>query len=283
MSAAPSWYLNGVSLASLGFRPLPTEPGRRSGLSFVHQGLELPGLAGELDAGIPPKAPPRTITIDGVVRAANRDAVLEALRVLFAHASRGVVELRCVDASDRVIRVVRSGDAPAGVEAPSLLVVQRDGRATLRFRAAEPAWRDTVPQVLAIGQAAVPLPLGYALPSPWTLELFGSEAGTVTDPTIHYEDAAGNAIATLALTGTLNWATDATARWWLSTEGYALRIRKMVAGTWQDDHGALASGAAFALSPHDGWPAGGAHPTLRLSDGAGRATGLLRYTRRHEL
>lgn len=283
MSRAPSYFLNGVSLAALGFVPAPGEPGRRSGLAFAHQGLEVPGVAGELDRGFPLRAAPRTVTIAGHVRGTNRDSVLTAIRTILAHAGRGLVELRCVDALDRVLLVERSGDAVATVEAPSLLASQRDGRLTLRFRAAEPAWRDVTPQVLAIGQTAVALPLGELLASPWTLEILGSEAGTVVDPVLHYTDAGGNLVTSLGLTGTLDWGTDATARWWLSTEGLTPRIRRMTAGVWADDAAALASGWFPTLSPLDGWSAGGQYPTLRLEDAGGRATGLLSFTRRHEL
>lgn len=283
MSRLPSWYLNGVSLADLGFVPEPTEPGRRSGLALAHQGLAIPGGLGELHSGLPASAAPRTIVVSGWVRGANRDAVLEAIRTILAHAGRGLVDLRCVDATDRVIRVLRSDAAAANVEAPSMLSEQRDGRITLRFWAMDPAWRDVLPQQLAIGQAAVACPIGYSVPSPWTLDIFGSEAGTVTDPQVLYEDAAGNTVVSLTLTGTLVWASDATARYQISTEGLVPRIRKMVAGAWTDADAALTAGATFLLSPHDGWPADGIYPTVRLYDAAARATGLLTYYRRHEL
>lgn len=281
MTRAASWYLNGVSLATLGFQPEPTEPGRRSGLSQSVQGIEIPGVAGELDMGAPVRAPARYVTVAGEVRGANRDAVLEAIRTILAHAGRGAVALRCVDAADRVILVDRV-DATAGVFAPSMLAAQRDGRVALRFRAAEPAWRDLVPQVLVIGQTPVPCPLGYQLGSPWTLDILGSEAGVVTDPELHYEDAAGNAVASLELTGTLNWSTDATARYRVSTDGLAPRVRKMVAGVWEDADDEVSAGGFFQLSPLDGWPAGEDLPTLRVFDAAARARAVLRYTRRHE-
>jgi hypothetical protein len=279
----PSWYLNGVSLADLGFQPEPTEPGRRAGLTLLRQSLEVPGVAGELDAGFGARASARTIVMAGEVRGTDRAAVLEAIRTILAHAGRGLVDLRCVDASDRVIRVLRSDAAVAGVDAPSMLAEQRSGRLTLRFWAGEPAWRDVVPQQLAIGQVPVACPLGAGVPSPWTLEIFGSTAGVVTNPQVLYKDAAGNTVASLTLTGTLDWGTDATARYRLSTEGLVPRIRKMVAGVWTDDDSALTAGAFFALSPHDGFPSAGVYPSLQLFDAAGRATGLLTYTRRHEL
>lgn len=280
---APSWYLNGVSLADLGFQPEPTEPGRRSGLTILRQSLEVPGVAGELDAGFGARASARTIVVAGEVRAADRAAVLEAIRTILAHASRGLVELRCVDATDRVIRVLRADAAAAGIDAPSMLAEQRTGRLTLRFWAGEPAWRDVVPQQLAIGQSPVACPLGASVASPWTLDVFGSEAGVVTNPQVLYKDAAGNTVGSLTLTGTLNWSTDATARYQLSTEGLVPRIRKMVAGVWTDADSALTAGAFFALSPHDGWSPGGQYPTLQLFDADARATGLLTYSRRHEL
>lgn len=282
MTRAASWYLNGVSLATLGFQPEPTELGRRSGLSQSVQGLEIPGVAGELDIGAPVRAPARYVTVAGEVRAADRDAVLEAIRTILAHAGRGVVALRCVDAADRVILVDRV-DATAGVFAPSMLAAQRDGRVALRFRAAEPAWRDLVPQLLVIGQTPVACPLGYQLGSPWTLDIFGSLAGVVTDPEVHYADAAGNAVASLTLTGTLDWGTDATARYRITTDGLAPRVRKMVAGVWEDADDDLSDGGFFQLSPLDGWPAAGEHPSVRLYDAAGRGTGLLMYGKRHEL
>lgn len=280
---APTWYLNGVSLAALGFVAEPTEPGRRSGVTLVRQGLELPGVLGELDAGVAARAPARTIQVAGYVFGADRDAVLEAIRTILAHAGRGLVDLRCVDASDRVIRVLRTEQAIAGVEAPSMLADQRSGRLALRFWAAEPAWRDLMPQVLAIGQTPVPCPLGYSLPSSWTLEIFGSEAGTVVAPQVLYLDAAGNTVGSLTLSGTLNWSTDATARYRLSTEGLVPRIRRVAAGVWVDDDAALSAGGFFALSPDDGFPADGVYPSMQLYDAAARATGQLTYYRRHEL
>jgi hypothetical protein len=286
VSRRPSYFLNGVSLASLGFQPLPGDSGRRHGLTITRQGLRVPGLAGELDDGAPLEGAVRTITIDGEVRGTTRAACLENVRLILAHASRGLVELRAVDASDRVILVQRDREAVAALDTPSLTESEsavRNARLTLRFRAAEPAWRDREPTLLAIGQTPVPLPLGYSVPSPWTLEIFGSEDGTVTDPQVRYEDAGGQAVQTLTLTGTLNWATDATARYRLSCEGVAPRIWRMESGAWVDRDAHLTAGAWFQLSPLDGFPGGGQFPTLRLFDAAGRATGLLQYFRRHEL
>lgn len=286
MSRAPSYFLNGVSLAGLGFSPTPGESGRRDGLTLSLQGLRLPGLAGELDVGSARQASPRTITIAGEVRGTTRADFLEKVRTILAHASRGLVELRAVDASDRVILVEREGAAKVSLFTPTLLetdAAQRAGALSLSFRAAEPAWRDRTPQLLAMGQAAVPLPLGYSIASPWTLEIFGSELGVVTNPQVLYEDAGGNLIASLTLTGTLDWATDATARYWLSTEGLAPRVRKMVTSNWQETDSHLTAGGFFALSPIDGFPPGGQYPTMRLFDASARATGLLTYTRRHEL
>ncbi len=279
---APSWYLNGVSLADLGFQPEPTEAGRRAGVTLVRQSVEIPGGFGDLDAGFGARATPRTIVVAGYVTAADRSGVLEAIRTILAHAGRGAVDLRCVDATDRVIRVLRTDQAIAGVEVPSMLAEQRTGRIALRFWAAEPAWRDLAPQQLAIGQSAVACPLG-GVPSPWVLDLFGSEAGTVADPQVLYKDAGGNTIGSLTLTGTLDWGTDATARYRLATEGLVPRIWKMVAGVWTAADSALSAGAFFALSPVDGWIPGGQYPTVQLFDAAGRATGLLTYARRHEL
>ena len=129
----------------------------------------------------------------------------------------------------------------------------------------------------------MPLPLGYSVPSDWTLEIFGSELGTVVNPEIRYEDAAGNAVATLALSGTLDWAADATARYRISTEGLTPRIRRMTTSVWADADSHLASGTWFQLSPLDGWAQGGQFPTLRLFDACARAPGVLTYTKRHEL
>lgn len=280
---APSWYLNGVSLASLGFQPEPSEPGRRAGVTLVRTPRELPGTFGDVVGDGGTRAASRTIVVTGLVTGADRAATLEAIRTILAHASRGPVELRCVDASDRVIRVERSDAALAGLEAPSMLAEQRTGRLTLRFWAAEPVWRDVAVQQLVLGQTAVPLPLGASVPSPWTLELFGSEAGTVVDPQLLYKSASGVTVATLTVTYTLNWATDPTARLRLTTEGLVPRLLKMVSGVWTAADDVLSAGAFFALSPFDGWIPGGQYPTLQLFDAAGRATGLLTYQRRHEL
>lgn len=286
MSRALSYFLNGTSLAGLGFSPEPGESGRRDGLSLEVQGLRLPGIAGEFDVGSPRQASARTITISGTVTGSTRADFLDKVRTILALASRGQVELRAVDASDRVILVERDGAARASLHTPSLLEndsAVRRGTLSLRFRAAEPAWRDREPQLLAVGQTAVALPLGYSLASPFTLEIYGSELGTVTNPQVLYEDAGGNLIASLTLTGSLDWATDATARYELSTEGVAPRIRKMATSVWSDADSHLTAGTFFALSPLDGYPPAGQFPTLRLFDSAGRATGLIRYTRMHEL
>lgn len=286
MSRRPSYYLNGVSLASLGFQPTPGESARRHGLTIVREGLKLPGAIGELSDAAPVSAATRTIVLEGEVRGTTRADCLEKIRTILAHAGRGLVELRAVDATDRVIYVLRDREAIAQLDTPSLAESEstsRTAKLTLRFLADDPVWRDREPQLLAIGQTAVPLPLGYSLPSDWTLELFGSELGTVVNPEIRYEDAGGNAVATLALSGTLDWSADATARYRISTEGLVPRIRRMTAGAWADADSHLASGTWFQLSPLDGFPAGGQFPTLRLFDANGRATGLLTYSRRHEL
>lgn len=286
MSRRPSYYLNGVSLAGLGFQPTPGESARRHGLTYVRQGLALPGAIGELHDGAPVSAATRTIVIEGEVRGTTRADCLEKIRTILAYAGRGLVELRAVDATDRVIHVLRDREAIAALDAPSLAEsesVSRTARLTLRFLAPEPVWRDRQPQLLAIGQTPVPLPLGHSVPSDWTLEVFGSELGAVVNPEIRYEDAAGNAVATLALAGTLDWGADATARYRISTEGVVPRIRRVTAGAWADADAHLTSGTWFQLSPLDGWPQGGQYPTLRLFDANARATGLLTYTRRHEL
>jgi hypothetical protein len=286
MSRRPSYYLNGVSLAGLGFQPTPGESARRHGLTIVRSPLRIPGALGELTDGAPVSAATRTIVLEGEVRGTTRTDCLEKVRTILAHAGRGLVELRAVDASDRVILVERDREAIAALDTPSLAesdAVSRTARLTLRFLAAEPAWRDREPQLLAIGQTAVPLPLGYSVPSDWTLEIFGSELGTVVDPEVRYEDAGGNAVATLALTGTLDWGTDATARYRISTAGLAPRIRRVTSGVWGDADADLTSGTWFQLNPHDGWPQGGQYPTLRLFDASARATGLLTFTKRFEL
>jgi hypothetical protein len=286
MSRRASYFLNGVSLASLGFSPTPDRTTRRDGLSVSVQGLKVPGMAGELDVGAARQAEPRTIEITGDVRGTSRSDCLDKIRTILAHAGRGLVELRAVDATDRVILVERDGAAQAGLYVPTLLetdAANRSGSLTLRFRAAEPAWRDREPQLLAIGQVAVPLPLGYELGSSWTLEIFGSEAGAVTNPQVLYEDAGGNAIASLTLTGSLDWGSDGTAKYALSTEGVAPRIRKMVSSSWTDAESHLTAGGFFHLNPIDGFPPSAIYPTLRLFDASARATGLLTYFRRHSL
>jgi hypothetical protein len=282
----PSYFLNGISLATLGFQPDPADGGRRHGITLEVRGVTLPGIAGTLDDGAPRQASARTITIAGTVRGATRTECLERIRTILALAGRGQVELRAIDANDRVILVERDGAAQAALHAPSLLEddgAQRTGTLTLRFRAAEPAWRDREPQILAIGQTAVPCPLGHLLASPWTLEIFGSDLGVVTNPQVIYEDAGGNVQASVTLTGTLDWGTDATARYWLSTEGVAPRIRKLVTSSWTDTDAHLTAGRFFALSPLDGWTGDAAYPRVRLFDADGRATGLLTYFRRWEL
>ncbi|MHB1297297.1 MAG: phage tail family protein [Gemmatimonadaceae bacterium] len=280
---APSYYLNGVSLAGLGFMPAPADAGRRSGLSYSRPQLELPGVAGRMGTGALSVAS-RTLTIPGEVLAADRDAVLAAVRTIMAHAGRGSVELRCVDALDRVINVTRDGSADFAVDTPSMLSAQRSGRLTLRFLAEDPCWRDRDLTERAIAQAAVACPIGESLPSPWTLQILGSPDGSVLNPQVIYADAEGTTITTLTLTGSLtSWATDPTSMWELSTEGLVPRIRKRALGVWADDDAALTTGAFFALSPLDGWPAGGAYPSVRLFDASARATGLLSWRKRHEL
>ena len=279
----PSYYLNGVNLASLGFLPTPGETGRRSGLALTRPQVELAGVAGRVPTGAL-SAAPRAITITGEVLAADRDTCLAAVRTILAHAGRGSVELRCVDALDRIIPVTRDGTADFSVDTPSLLAAQRSGRLTLRFLASDPCWRDRDPLDRALGQSAVACPVGDSLPSPWTLQIFGSAAGAVTAPQILYADAEGTTVESMTLTGSLtSWATDPTALWELSTEGLVLRIRKRLAGVWADDDAALSAGAAFQLSPLDGWPADAVYPTVRLYDAGGLATGRLVWRRRHEL
>ncbi|MBX3173270.1 MAG: hypothetical protein KF709_02605 [Gemmatimonadaceae bacterium] len=285
MSRRPSYYLNGESLGALGFLPAPGSSGRRNGLAFETRGLQLPGVAGELDAGAPRQAAVRTIEIVGEVRGTGRADVLDKVETILALSGRGLVELRAVDAADRMILVERTGVTQVDVATPSL--AEQDGASksvslTLRFRAADPTWRDREPQLLAIGQGSTPLPLGKLLPSPWTLEILGSELGTVVAPQVLYEDAGGNVLRTLTLSATLDWSTDATARYRISTEGVAPRVERMIAGVWTGAD-AECNGDFFPLSPLDGWIPGGAYPRLRLYDAGGRATGQLRYRRRYEL
>lgn len=278
MARLPSWYLNGINLAALGFQPEPTAPGRRSGLTLVRPSIEIPGVAGEFPAGYGPRATARTIVLAGQVRGADRASTLEAIRSILSHANRGLVSLRCVDALDREILVERTDAAIAGLEAPSMMAEQRDGRIELRFWAAEPAWRDVSPQVLVIGHDATPCPLG-GLPSPWTMEITTTRDGS-GEPTIHYEDAAGNPVATIELSGLVG----GTWIYLVSTEGDVPRVRYFGASGWVDAEADVVSGTFFLLSPHDGAPALGLYPTVRLSDADGGYTSaVLTYRRRHEL
>lgn len=286
MTRPPSYYLNGVSLASLGFAPEPGDTARRHGVGLTREGLRIPGALGELDDGGPVAAGPRILTLEGRVRGASRTEVLERVRTILAHAARGLVELRAVDATDRVLYVERDRDAIAQLDAPSLVGTDgavRSARLALRFRAAEPAWRDREPQLLAIGQTAVPLPLGHVVPSDWVLELFGSELGTVVNPQVLYEDAGGTLVQSFTLTNTLDWSADATARYRISTDGLVPRVRRMTTGVWADADAHVTAGGFFQLDPRDGWTPGASYPTLRLFDSNGRATGLLTYWRRYEL
>lgn len=278
-----TWYVNGESLERYGFRPAPAPAGRRSGVASQQTGLPVPGMLGELDQGFSPVVPARIISIPGHIRGTSLADALDRARQILAIAGRGPVTLRCVDATDREIVAVLDGERLVEAAFPALKPTNLWVSLTLRFRAAEPAWRDTTPQLLAIGQTAVPCPLGYRIPSDWTLEILGSEAGTVVNPEVHYEDAAGNLVASLTITDTLNWGTDATARIRLSTEGAAPTVRRMTAGVWAAADASLSAGWFFALSPLDGAPMLGQHPTLRLFDASARATGLLTYRRRHEL
>lgn len=279
MARLPSWYLNGISLATLGFTPEPTAPSRRSGLSLIRQSVELPGVAGEIASGFGPRASARTITVAGNVRGADRATTLEAIRTILSHANRGLVSLRCVDALDREILVERTDAAIAGLEAPSMLAEQRDGRVELRFWAAEPAWRDLAPQVLVIGHDATPCPLG-GLPSPWTLEITSTRDGGANSVTVHYEDAASNLVASLELDGVVG--IDRIYR--ITTEGEVPRVRYFGASGWVDAEADVVAGNFFLLSPHDGAPALGLYPTVRLEDpDGGYTSAVLTYTRRHEL
>jgi len=275
---APSWYLNGVSLAALGFQPEPTAPGRRSGLTLIRSSIELPGVAGELPAGFAPRAAARTIMVAGHVRGADRLATLEAIRAILALANRGLVSLRCVDALDREILVERTDAAIAGLEAPSMLAEQRDGRIELRFWAAEPAWREVAPTVLVLGTTATSCPIGD-LPVPWTLELAAVPGIGVADPTVHYEDAAGNPVSSVQLD--IDLGGDAIVV--LSTEGEVPRVRRRTSGVWSDAEALVLAGSFFALSPLDGAPASGRYPQMRLAVTGDGATGVLTYRRRFEL
>jgi hypothetical protein len=278
-----TWYVNGQRLDQLGFTPTPAPAGRRTGLSISRPGLTLPGQAGEVFAGVARTARAREIGIPGLVRGTSLTDALDKARKLIALCGRGIVTLRCVDATDRVIEAELIGDTIVEAAQPALSTHTKWVSVTLRFTCADPYWRDLLPQTLLLGQVAVACPLGYGAPTPWTLEIFGSEAGTVTDPQVLYKDAGGNTVASLTLTGTLNWATDTTARYRLTTEGLAPRIQKMVAGVWTDADSALTAGSFFMLSPHDGDPVSALYPTMQLYDAGGLATGLLTYHRRHEL
>lgn len=281
---AATWYINGDSVERFGFRPAPPPAGRRSALALERPGITLPGVLGTLDAGSPSAGKPRVISIPGSIRGTSLSDALEKVRVLVALARRGTVELRCVDAPNIVIHGVLDGDQVAEAAFPQLKPSQLWATVTLRFLCHDPCWRDRDPLDIALGQVAVALPLGYSVSSPWTMEIFGSVDGAVTDPQVLYADAEGTTVQSFTLTGTLSsWATDATAMWRISTEGLVPRIRKRLLGVWANDDAALTAGAVFALDPRDGWPPDAIYPSVRLFDAAGRATGRLTYRRRHEL
>lgn len=259
--APASVYVNGLSLASLGF-VLDEASGPADGLERTDQTVELPQGVGSFLGTAQGRVAPRTLVIAGSLLATTQSTLDDAQDAIKAACGAGLVEVRLVT-RDVVYRGRLVGLSIART-APQLRTTNPAARCTLRFLCHDPFAYDRTPNVIGFGSTRVAIPLGTA-PSrgrSWWSAII-TIAGAATDPTLTYSDAAGNALGTMAFT------FDPTVADAIEIDVGRSLVTRIQSGVRDNGLPYLTAGYTFpALDPADGDYATSQWPGLAVSSGS---------------
>lgn len=220
---------------------------------------DVPGRAGELAlTGALGTMSPRTVTVYGTLLAASAAALVAARRDLIERASRGLIELRTVDAPDVMHQGILTGLVTAAYDRQFRAVGRKGERVTLTFTCLDPRAYSTAPTVVALATTRAPCPLGSAPVAP-LVRIFGA----ATNPVLTYRGISGVVRQSLGFTLTLAAAD------FLEIDCEAKTVTKSVSGVVSNAIDTLSSGDFPTLDPGDGDYGASAWPTLELSAGAG--------------
>jgi hypothetical protein len=248
----------GCSITGLG--GMLGAPARTLGL------LDVPGLPGGIDPGIPLRESPRTLTIGGLVRASTFTGIPTILDWVTEVAGTGLVEIAGPFSSGRAYYGVLQ-TLPADLFEPTALAGW--AKFTLTFICPMPYAVTIQPETIAFGSTAVSIPLGTA-PSMgrdnWSALI--EIVGAATTPTITYSNHRGDTIGTMVFTNSPS-AGDS-----ILIDCGRRRVQTRTSGTFANGMANLTAGYAFpALDPSDGYTYGGLSPRIKVSSGSG----MLRY------
>ena len=257
-------YANGLDFdTDLGCIPVNVSglqgmPARALGL------LDIPGLPGSFDAGIPLRESMRTLDITCLVQASSESTLYTTLDRA-KEAMTGLVAITGPYSSTRAFYgALVQGDANPFV----MTVLNGWATVVFKFVCAMPFAVATTPDTISFGSTAVAIPLGTA-PSigrdNWSAII--EITGAATTPTLTELDSAGNSVGTMVFT--YSPAAGDTIR---IDVGRKL-VQRRVSGTWSNAFTYLTAGYTWpSLDPVNGYTYGTAYPQLKVSSGSGAIT-----------
>lgn len=246
------FYLTGLS-------GLLGAPARTLGL------LDVPGLPGSLDAGLPLREQTRTLTITGFTKAASRTGIPAIIDWVTEVAGTGLVEIAGPYSTGRAYYGVLQA---LPVEQAEKSILDGWANLTLTFLCPYPYALSTTASTIAFGSTFVDIPLGTA-PSMgrdnWSALI--EIVGAATTPTLTYGDWAGNTVGTMVFTNSPS-AGDS-----ILIDCGRRRVQTITSGTLANGMTNLTAGYAWpSLDPGDGYVYGSLWPKLKTSSGTGIIT-----------
>lgn len=262
--ATPRFYVNGIDLASLGFR-VDSPIGDRRKLSLRPEVVSVPRSAGGMFAYMDGSL--RKLSVSGNVLGSSWASCESAQDALMDLLSPGLVTFEeQSDARNLAMDGLLDGQ-PSVAQYPRSFR-QRVVRFSFSLLSLDGTWRSNG---LAIGAASVntryALPQGTA-PAPLVIR----QMGAATNPTITLRAADGQVIAALAFTVSLSSSE------WLDIDSERGVIEKVSSGTKTNGIGLLTSGTFPVRLPLGCWsyPAA-AWPTIETSAGSAEVLYAPRY------
>lgn len=261
-------YLNETPLDAIGVW-VEDVAERYAGPSRRYPTIALPGRQGVVLAA-DPEMTPRTVTISGTIDPAARtlparNTAEDQLKLL---AYRGLVKIGADDGetAPRVIDGVCTNCRVTPVVHP---MVTQLSRFTVTFLCPDPTWSDVAGSLVSFGSTPSAVPLGSA-PSGGVVRIAApSWSANVVDPTLTYRNAAGVALQSMALTGTLVAGTD-----YLEIDLDRQTMVQVASGVVANAIAWLTSGAFFALDPMDGDILSASYPQIEVSAASGTPSGV---------
>lgn len=257
--------LNGLDAESdLGFyltsmSGLLGAPARSLGL------LDVPGLAGGIDPGVPLRESAKTLTITGLIKASAYTGIAAVLDWVTEVAGTGLVQIAGPYSSGRAYYGVLQ-QLPTDQFEPTVL--NGWAKFTMTFVCPLPYAISTTPTTVAFGSTAVDLPLGTApsaLRDQWSAMI--EIVGAATTPTVSYLDSASNVVGTMVFTNSPA-AGDS-----ILIDCGRRRVQTITSGTVANGMSNLTAGYTFpACDPGDGYVYGALYPKIKTSSGSGSIT-----------